>query len=139
MKQFSFHSQMVFSSVSVDSLYLPGKMIHFSPKGFLLSLVRYCCCWPPLMPCCSALCLSSQSGSIAPPTTSPFLPEINGHCEQNRAVPRENAPEENICQSFGAKSNCRPIPSCHDLLPLTSACQTLAAKLENRALLKQLI
>ena len=63
--------------------------------------------------CCSALCLSSILVYWSPPF--PPLPEINGRCEQNRTVSRENAPQENICQSFRAESNRRPILRCRPL------------------------
>ena len=65
------------------------------------------------MPCSSALCLSSILVYWPPPF--PPLPEINGRCEQNRTVSRENAPQENICQSFRAESNRRPILRCRPL------------------------
>ena len=59
------------------------------------------------MLCCCALCLSPILVYWSPPFPPP--PEINGRCEQNRTVSRENAPQENICQSFRAESNRRPI------------------------------
>ena len=89
---------------------------------------------PPISPCCSALCLPNLGLLVLlQPPPSPFLPKINGHWEQNRAIPQENAPEENICQSFVAKSNRRPIPSCQNARPVPSPsdhclrklCQTL--------------
>ena len=128
----------------LSCLYLPGKLskkllfVVFGKRLLLASrhlmLYSYCC---------SALCLSYQSGSIADAPPPPELPEINGHCEQNRAIPRENAPEENICQSFGAKSNCdsrRPRFAPYPQLGLTSRlCQSFASKFDFKAILKQRI
>ena len=122
----------------LSCLYLPGKKLLCVVFGKRLLLAgRH------LMLYCSALCLSYQSGSIADAPPPPELPEINGHCEQNRAIPRENAPEENICQSFGAKSNCdsrRPRFAPYPQLGLTSRlCQSFASKFDFKAILKQRI
>ena len=81
------------------------------------------------MPCCSALCLSPILVYWSPPFPPPS--EINRRCEQNRTVSRENAPQENICQSFRAESNrrqilrCRPLPAPFKLAKLLDPNKTL--------------
>ena len=81
------------------------------------------------MPCCSALCLFPILVYWSPPFPPPS--EINGRCEQNRTVSRENAPQENICQSFRAESNrrqilrCRPLPAPFKLAKLLDPNKTL--------------